>query len=176
MWLFKEFTSVIIELVHAFCSAHIEVWHTGSLMSTQEARIALSRLSSNSCASLKPSKLLTFIYASTKHIRFELIPQFLSSWLSKFPKNQLPLLIWIVNSISDYTNRHLLLWLHFNSAWPLPNPICVLLLWKDWITLWSINMNMFFTGCLTVSITSVQGFICDSSFNKDRGLEKKWSS
>lgn len=86
MWLFKEFTSVIIELIHAFRSAHIEVWHTGSLMSTQEARIALSHLSSNSCASLKPSKLLTFIYASTKHIKFELIPQFLSSWLSKFQR------------------------------------------------------------------------------------------
>ena len=49
---------VIIELVHVFSCAYIELWmHLGSLESNQEARVTLGHPSSNSYASFVLSKL-----------------------------------------------------------------------------------------------------------------------
>ena len=56
---------VIKELVHAFSCAYIELWmHLGSLENTQEARVALGCVSSNSYASFVFSKLPACIHNS----------------------------------------------------------------------------------------------------------------
>ena len=56
---------VIKEFAHAFSCAYIELWmHLRSLESTQEARVALSCVSSNSYASLLLSKLPACIHNS----------------------------------------------------------------------------------------------------------------
>ena len=56
---------VIKEFAHAFSCAYIELWmHLRSLESTQEARVALSCVSSNSYASLLLSKLPARIHNS----------------------------------------------------------------------------------------------------------------